>query len=236
QNGADIPIQPCRPKVEHGSGNRYPGGQLGLLELEVGKLRRQFLLNLASERAPFRQEPSLECGVEPLHEVSSILEANSGQQRVLLSQVIENLVDDRLRHDHIQAFQRLLRVAGLHGFNQFVVIPDLFAGQDPYAAAGKDLSVTCLYKTLGLGDYRLLYRVGKLNKGLSTGALVIFLYSFPYHARKLGPVLPKQIKVFQLINHPLKCGQLTLPRNWEVSYSQSLGGPGLRLGFLVRFY
>src|SRR5690606_19225136 len=194
-------------------------------ELEVGKLRRQFLLNLTGERAPLCQEPGLECGVKPLHEVSSILEADSRQQRVLLSQVIKNLVDDRLRHDHIHAFQRLPRVAGLHGFNQLVVILDLFAGQNPHAAASQDLSVTCLHNALSFGDYRLLYRVGKLNKGLSKGFLVVVLDSFLHLGRKFGLLLFKQIKVLHFSSSPSLSFEANASRKLKRPLPSGSGSP-----------
>ena len=52
-------------------------------------------------------------------------------------QLVEDGVDNRLRHDHVKIGQRLTRVAALERLGELVVVVQLLAGELAHAARGQ---------------------------------------------------------------------------------------------------
>nr|DAF27110.1 MAG TPA: hypothetical protein [Caudoviricetes sp.] len=131
-DGADVAVQEGGAELEHVHGDRGEAGELALGEVHLLEGGRDLLGDLAGDGAP-HGELARVLVAQPLGEVAGVHDLHHGEQRVLLGEVLHDLVDDGGGHDAVgqlgEVGEGLHGLRGLERVDDALVVALLGAGQ-----------------------------------------------------------------------------------------------------------
>lgn len=139
--------------------------------------------------------PAAGGGQQNFHQRPGVLEVDGSQQGMVVGEVLEHRIDDRLRQDLVDVGQGLLGIVGLHGADDGLIVLPLLAGQHPAAPGGEDAVILGGLEGLHIPQDALPDSVRQVAEGLHELLLIVGLHGLGHALEDLRALFLDGVQV-----------------------------------------